>query len=379
MDFDWANLDATVFAKIIERRFFEFPIEDVFDMQCWFSTLALPSQSNDTSFWFPVLEAMLGDFRIRVGCDGCLDDENQSVTFSTSGPQEGSTLHSINSNIDKLLARLRGNDLTFESNVNRMILDAPKRCRHRPEYDPDERSGLFDVDSLTSFTGSGGGSNTSVLFIVLVTLVAFVALAAIGISVGQRLAASRRQRTSTKSPWLKVESTESSSRGQNYEAALEKIVHSQSTSMFKSKQVTKLVRQGVPFSILACSGLFLAGFFATSFTLSLRIKVIEEEFLSDDLGYSIARLTYEMWIGGGRAIAVSCLCPGEPIMLQSSHAVSHYLSQALAIICSAVLPQVLQFGKLFLFACPGTVISAPRRLVILEWLNAFGKWTMAGK
>ena len=136
---------ASIMAKVNERSFMEFPLKDIGNLNCWFSTIAVPdvgvSDLGIPSWNTEELTASILDFKINA------DDINLSIdciSCHTAGVKELPKILSIlertgvmklltNSIIQSLVRTLTGDFAQVE--LFRLLFDSRKRCPHHPIYE----------------------------------------------------------------------------------------------------------------------------------------------------------------------------------------------------------------------------------------------------
>jgi len=127
VDLDSAAILIDLFSVIYEDQFLAFPLEDIFDINCWLSAIAAPvSGLDEKTLTLRNLEATFAGIKLSASCPECTPVfEPLSVMFE-----------SVNREIKDFLSPFLGDESVLQKEIDRMLVDAPKKCRHHPDYDP---------------------------------------------------------------------------------------------------------------------------------------------------------------------------------------------------------------------------------------------------
>lgn len=229
--------------------------------------------------------------------------------------------------------------------IDRKIMEAKHHCPHSPDHIPGFTGLNFDPFEAIP-------RDDSTRFLIAVSAVIGILLVAVStIVLFVKLAVRRRQKM-----WLasladeKVRSLwEHQQRLSEYEAKIDASL----SSLFLCQDVPVYARVIVPLIICGNIGLFLSGHLSPAASVYGVFTVGGDSFRVDDFfEFSIASGTVNLWVAGGRELAV------------------------LILLFSGVWPYAKQLISLFLWFVSPAIVSSKRRLKIYLWLDFLAKWSM---
>jgi hypothetical protein len=287
----------TLFAKISVNSLINFPLKDITNLQCWLATFPAPKldsrgvrvYDDDASVLLTEFVAAVARVDLNVSCVQCTSPKViELANLLSSSPSTQSATEAANEAFDLLSSLFEEN--FFQLTVDRALHDAPKKCPHMPDYDP-EFSGTvyqdFDVEAADD-----SGSFFLALFIVSFVLLALVMIAVLTTKIIVR----RRHRKWISS--LPASQKVLLQRQQERDEDMKSKVNHSSQSLFRSDVIPFWVRWIMPLIILGNIGLFLSGHLSLGASVSIIASIAGQPF--EEKGFfefSMARSTIEIWNG----------------------------------------------------------------------------------
>jgi hypothetical protein len=299
-----ANLMTTLLLRVLENRFLQFPLEDVFDLNCWLATIpapvldqfGMPITGYNASASIRELELDASDLSLTLDCMECgplVEKVSSLLADSTTNADEASATQAAIELVENIL---KGN--WIQTIIDRRLAYAPKNCRHRAEYQPNSTPDKYLPPPLDK----GNNDSTSMLVAVLVTILSLLIVAAT-ITMLIRLIVSYRHRK-----WLKSLSDEQLQRAylhQEYVSVMDAQLNEGTLSLFRSTCIPVFIQWLVPFILVGNIGLFLSGHLSPGATVKAFIQFGGEEIRIEELySVSVAESAIELWNSGARALAV---------------------------------------------------------------------------
>lgn len=359
LDMYTANVLATMMLKIVKAKLLGFPLVDAFDLNCWIALIPAPTLNeqgvsigeDDPYAAIVDFYATVAKLHLNVTCIEC----------SSPGVVELSELlTSLNEAQDDVTAM--GNNLLMEAGgfiqgdllqvqIDRLLNDASKQCRHSSNYDPGFTDNSPKDDQYSDFDTIQIESSTAYLMLVgIVSLALILLLASLLFSI--RWFTRRRHRR-----WLATlptEQIEALKANQRSEDSLESVLNSTTHSMFQSAEdIPCILRYGMPILILGNIALFLSGHLNLGATVNVQVNIAGETIRVDEFfEFSMAKSTIDIWNAGGKELAI------------------------LILIFSGIWPYTKQLITLVLWFAPTSFVPISRRGSILIWLDWMAKWSM---
>lgn len=313
---DSIALLATAAVKLVEDSFLNFPIDDVLDLQCWLASLAPTKLNSDgkklsgtqSSLFLPELDVLVGDFfRFDLSCIECSGPTAEWVVNLTNTLDDEDSLISPNEIIKAGISLLiNGEDSVFQTQVDRMLADAPQFCRHHRDYNPNMTSALRPVHIDISHLKASKPEDESHSF--LVAVLALGGLAILGFAaavVVLYVALSLHYRSWLANlPHQQVMALKAAAQKEHDRQRRRDLL---AGPMFLSKQIPLFMKVLVPIALLASAGLFLCGILSSAVMVKLNAMVGGLEVYEADLPFTVANVAMNAWALGGRALAVSSL------------------------------------------------------------------------
>jgi hypothetical protein len=296
---------------MVEERFLSYPLGDVLDLQCWLATMETPVLDatgvrvggSTTGLSMDVFDILFKQLNISMKCNDC-NSEGFKQLPATLDSKEGNA--EVTDMVRNLMHKFLSSDGTgnniMQAEVDRMLAEAPKRCRHSPSYRASYASATYETLDLSEATSSSMSFLSAMLSIVLVLLALF------GISVLTiRMLATRRNQEYLRS--LPPDQLLLVCAEQKKLEEEETIVNNMSTSMFNSVEVPVIVKWLIPIVLLGNAGLFLSGHLSKGGSVQLYIDIDGQRIIVDNFySFSIAQSALELWDAGGKFLAVCISC-----------------------------------------------------------------------
>lgn len=289
----------TFFLNTPQASLYEFPLEDLFNVNCWLATILAPwEDAPDTASAGVVNQSIEAeDFTIDVSCVSCssprFDDLISDLYSSSDGNNEDAVLNAISRGL------FSGSFLR-----DRLLLDASRQCPHRLEYNADAKWGdSFSTLSETTQAEKAEKSKRDKKarwFNIVMAIVTTIVLSAVVLF---RVFSQRKHKI-----WVSELDDEGFSLLRQQEAKeeeMEQILTDQTRSLFMSNEIPARVRYGVPFLILLDVGLFAAGHFAPISVVDLRGNIAGEPFFVDNfLSFKFLSSAVRTYQNGGNEMAL---------------------------------------------------------------------------
>lgn len=336
--------------KIAENKFFNFPLRDILNINCWLATIPAPSldsrglreKHEDPTASLAELEAHVGSLVMKAQCTNCSSPRMNELTDLLSSTQaQDDTTEVANALLNYVTQLIGGNFLQVQ--IDRLLIDAGRKCPHSPDYDPDATPVEYepfedpDIDYTTSYL---------ILLGVAIGLIVVVS----AIILGVRCIVRRRHRK-----WvvrLPPHQFKELAMQQRQESEMNVRLNLSTRSMFRSHDIPCLLRWVVPAILLLNILFFLSGHLSLGATVNVQANVAGEKFKIDNFfEFSIAQSTVDIWNAGGKALAI------------------------LILIFSGIWPYTKILMTLALWFTSPTQVSVTRRGSILLWLDWLAKWS----
>lgn len=328
--------------KMLESGLFNFPIGDIFNINCWLSTIPAPTLNlqglrtpdSEITLSLADLAVSIAQTNFSVDCLDCSGPKFEELSALFDAPSAhvhaGQSFENV---LNKLLSLVSSEHSMLQTELDRMLVDAPKFCPHRPEYDPYAVRTQYDnYDTIVPT------DDDAIFLLALIVAMACFAVGVLVITCVLRFIVLRRNRR-----WLMslpreqlIAVYENQQIHREHAAAM----NAASQSMITSKRLPLLVRLLVPVVLLANVGLFLSGrksslnsrrVFSscrsppadshnplhlqrrfTDLNLGGEVQIYfelggERIVISDFYSFSIAQSGVELWNAGARELAVSII------------------------------------------------------------------------
>ena len=352
LDLSTANVVMEAMMKVAESRFYQFPLRDILDLNCWLAMIPAPEldsrgvrvAESEATAALAELAASISQLNLNVSCVDCSSPRMSELTELLSSPeaQEDAT-DVVNMVLEYVTELIGGNFLQVQ--IDRTLNEAARKCPHSPtfevnavaaEYDPFEAPDTDDSITYLLLLGS-------------VTVCLLVCLCMLMASI--RCIVRRRHKK-----WLKQLPSTQIQRlvdQQRKEQKVESELNAATRSMFTSPEVPRLVRWSMPLIILGNIAFFLGGHLSLGATVNIEAELAGEKFRVEKFfEFSMAKSTIDIWNAGGRELAIMIL------------------------VFSGIWPYTKQLITLVLWFLPPSRLSTSRRGSILLWLDWLAKWSM---
>jgi hypothetical protein len=311
IDLQSTNVLVTLFVKMLKDNLFSFPVEDIFELDCWLSTIPAPAldmygiraEGTESTLALRELAIAIDAMNFTFGCIDCSSPKLNEIPDLLASPvgREDAT-ESANNVLDYFLSLIEGDDSFGQTQIDRYLVEAPKRCRHRPEYEANTTESAqykaFETESTLE---------DSITFLVAMIVAAGLVIAvSVAIVVVVRWIVSRRHRKWLVS--LPDEQVLVIYKEQQQEDAIEEEKNGLTQAMYQSPELPALVRYLVPVILVGNIGLFLSGHFSLGGSVRIYLQLAGEELVVDDFySFSIAQSAIELYNAGAKELGVSIL------------------------------------------------------------------------
>ncbi len=337
---------------IVESRFFQFPLRDVLDLNCWLATIPAPElnvqgtriRESDISASLLELAAAVSRLNINVTCVECSSPKmvEFSQLISSMNAQDEVTL-AVN-DILEYVGKLAGGTFA-QVQIDRILHDASRKCPHSPMYDAE-----YESPAYKAFETPESPLEVSYLIMLAGLAIGFVLIASLLIFGVRTVVRRRHKKWLGNLPPFQIRRL---ARNQIKERNAEAELNAATSSLFRSPEIPLLIRWFTPILILFNVALFLSGHFSLGATVDIEAQIAGENFKVENFfEFSIAKSTIAIWNAGGREIAIMIL------------------------IFSGIWPYTKLFISLGMWFLPPTRVSVSRRGSILLWLDWLAKWSM---
>lgn len=352
LDFYKLSLIVKTMMMVAESRFYEFPLRDVLDLNCWLATIPAPElnaqgtriRESDISASLLEFAAAVSTLNINVSCVECSSPRMTEFAqlISSAGAQNEVT-SSVNDFLNYVGA-LAGGEFA-QVKIDRILNDAARKCPHSPLYDA-----AYESTAYKPFEAPESDVEASYLIMLGCLAIGFVVVVFLVIFGVRTVVRRRHKKWLGNLPPFQIRTL---ARNQIKERNAEAALNTTTTSLFKSPEIPLWVRWFVPFILLINVALFLSGHFSLGATVNIEAEVAGENFTVEKFfEFSIARSTIDIWNAGGHELAI------------------------LILIFSGIWPYTKLFMTLALWFLPPSRVSVSRRGSILLWLDWLAKWSM---
>ena len=296
------NVIGTFMIKILKSDFFDLPVVDIFDYNCWIAMIPAPNLNeqgiriDDEAVTAAVVDfvASVGKLDIDMTCIDCSSPGvieltellSSTTTSTTANTDQNDDITDVVNRILASVQKLVTGDLV-QVRIDRLINNAHKKC-HDPnfvesiDYKPLEAIDTTDNSTLQYLMLLG------IVSIVLILLVALVVLFL-------RWFTRRRHRR-----WLSTLPTEqvnSMKQLQQKDDTIEFELNCTTRSMFQSSDdIPCIVRWSMPVIIIGNIGLFLSGHLNLGATVNIQAEIAGEIIKVDNFfEFSMAKSTIDIW------------------------------------------------------------------------------------
>jgi hypothetical protein len=281
---------------------------------------------------------------MNVSCIECSSPDLPQLT------ERLSTLEGIESAADfanglfDVATDLLGSDF-FTLSIDRMLADSRSKCPHHPEYQPSASEREYEPFEEIK-------REDSLQFLIALGIATVCSIVAVSLFLGTvRVVVRRRHRK-----WLDSLTDHRVIQlwqHQEKEKELDAKLNEATTSLFLSPEIPKFVRVLVPIVLLGNIGLFLSGHLSPAVSVNGLVSIAGDTYREESFfEFSIATGTVNLWIAGGRELAI------------------------LILLFSGVWPYMKQLISLALWFLPPRILSSHKRGQIYLWLDFLAKWSM---
>ena len=344
-----ASAELTVLLKIASELLIIFPIRDILNINCWLSTIPAPAldvhglriDNLSISAAIQHVEFNLEKIALDIHCLKCSSPLLQNISDLLTDTADDAT-NSAHNVLDYVKTLLEGEFL--QTQVDRLINEAPMKCPHSPEFVDAPISLKFqplnndiDSDSLSFLLTLVGTTLGIVLLLVVINYI---------------LKTIVRRRNVL---WLRSLPSQKIIRiycHQIHRKERENLLDEITSSMFSNSEIPILIRWLMPLIILGNAAFFLSGHLSVGGTVIVKVNFAGQELtIADFFEFSIAQSILDLWNTGGKAIAI------------------------LILLFSGVWPYTKLLITLIFWFLPPCRLSVTRRGSILGLLDALAKWS----
>lgn len=359
MELYHTNVILSTLLKVSESRLFNFPLQDIFNLNCWVATIPAPEVDRrgirlngvDRTAGIDDLIAAVQNVQLYVECLNCTSQWMFDLIDLLELPaaQEDATT-STNSLLNYFADLTTRDDGYIQVQIDRLLHDAARRCPHNPAY-TGKNTTRISYDAIGLLASPSDDDSTSFLVLLATVTLGLIFALSILMLVTRYLVRKRHQRWLAGLPSDRIKQL---LRQQEEEQAVESALNHRTTSMFQSEEIPGCVRWGMPLIILCNIGFFLSGHLSRGATVHVEGTIGDDEIfrIDDFFEFTMARSTVEMWNAGGRELAI------------------------LILIFSGIWPYTKQLITLTVWFLPPSQMSISTRGSWLLWLDWLAKWSM---
>jgi hypothetical protein len=346
-----ATVVISVLLKVSEEAFVRFPLRDMLNINCWLALIPPPpmdshgfrAQGAEPTAALTNLDVISSQLKLNLNCYNCTSPalfELSDLLSAPSSPEDMTAL--ANGVIDTITDKLGGAFL--QDQINRMLVDAPRQCGHRDDYDPNAPPMVYEM-----FRTNQTDSSSSYITMLIVVFVPVLFTVAIVLGV-RHIVLKRHKKWLVALPSERVFLIQQK---QEKEEQKETELNELTQSMYMSQDIPFFVRQLIPIIVVVNIGFFLSGHLNKGGRVLVNFVFAGESFAVDDFfTFSIGQSTVDMWHAGGKELAL------------------------LILLFSGVWPYTKQLITLALWFLPPAIVSCSRRGQFLLWLDILAKWSM---
>lgn len=347
-----ATLLMQTLSMVDESRFYNFPLRDTLDLNCWLATIPAPEldasgvrlDGTGITAALETLAASVSRLNVNVSCIECSSPRMPEFAELISSPSVQNEVTSAANEILQYVGELAGGNFA-QVQIDQMLFDAARKCPHSPSYDPEYTAAAYEPleapDTEFSFSYLIMLGSVTLILILLASMVVYIV----------RCIVRRRHRK-----WLGTlppHQIRQIARQQRKELDDAETLSGSTRSMFTSPEIPRLIRWVIPIIILVNIAFFLSGHLSIGATVNIEAEIAGEELKVEKFfEFSMARSTIDIWKAGGRELAI------------------------LIFIFSGIWPYTKQLITLALWFLPPASVSVTRRGSILLWLDWLTKWSM---
>ena len=336
---------------VSESSFFNFPLRDATDLNCWLATIPAPVldeqgvrlDSFDPSGSLVELTASVDQLNMSLTCLECSSPKMTQLSEAISSQDGRDDLTVAVNDILNYIGALAGGNFA-QTSIDRLLNNAARQCPHSPLYDAD-----YEAATYKAFEATESEFDVSSLILLAGFAIALL-VATILLVYAIRMIVRRRHKK-----WLgnlPPSTIRSIARTQSKERQVESDLNAATRSMFTSPVIPSLVRWGIPVVILCNIAFFLSGHLSLGATVSIQADIAGEKLKVEEFfEFSMAASTIDIWNSGGKELALMIL------------------------VFSGIWPYTKQIVTLVLWFTSPAQVSVSRRGSILLWLDFWGKWS----
>ena len=353
LDLTAATIVLEALLKVAEIPFFEFPLKDIQNLNCWLATLPSPvldprgirEPGSSVSAALFHLAISLKNLKLNITCISCSSPEMEDLSKLLSTPEAADDVMVVANKILDFATKFLGGEF-LQVQIDRMLADAPAKCPHSAAYNPQ-----FAAHKYESFESvDRKGESVAFLVAILVVMGCLIVIVMV-LSLVIKFVVHRRSKT-----WVHTLSNERVKllyQLQLSEQEKEKELNHTTTSMFHSKDIPVWVRYFIPAVVVVNIGFFLSGHLNLGASVNIVAKLAGETITVENFfEFSLAQSTIDIWKAGGKQLAI------------------------LIVLFSGVWPYTKQCVTFVLWFLPPKQVSITRRGSIFLWLDALAKWSM---
>ncbi|KAL3789344.1 hypothetical protein HJC23_006498 [Cyclotella cryptica] len=338
-------------ARMEEPPFINFPMLDIFNLNCWMATIETPEldqyglRLGEVTMGVIDMSMIVEEAKFDMNCISCSSPvllEMEDYFNSEEGIADSTT--TVNTILDSLSRFMEGEYV--QNRIDKVLYQAPYQCPHSPEYDQNfqgiEYEDLVPPEKDEDATGF--------LIAIIVVVICVVVLSTLAVIAARFITRRRHNR------WLKqLNETQIQTlvKEEQYEAERQKDLNMRMSSLVRSPEVPLVFKIGIPITIFGNIALFLSGHLSLGGTVNISGSFAGQDFnIEGFFEFSMVKSTIDMWLAGAKELAI------------------------LIAIFSGLWPYTKQLISLFLWLVKPSLVSSKRRGVVLHWLDLLGKWSM---
>lgn len=253
-----ASFIVSTMTQIAESRFFGFPLQDVFNINCWLATIPAPAldargirlAGEHPTAALSQLEVFIGELIVKADCMNCSSPRMEELTSLLSAPDGQEEMRDVANGLLNYVTTLMGGTYV-QVTIDRLLNDASKKCPHSQDFDPNFEPAVYDT-----FEAPDASYSMHYLILLAGCMVAVLIVAAIVVLAVRFVVRRRHKRWIMKLPSHQLKRL---AQQQKDEDQMEHKLNTITFSLFRSPAIPCALRYGIPVILFLNIALFLSG------------------------------------------------------------------------------------------------------------------------
>jgi hypothetical protein len=258
--------------KIVESRFFGFPLRDFLNWNCWLATMPAPvldargirEDESDPSTSISELTISIAQLNLNISCVSCTSPRMYELAELMSSPEATQGATEVVNNLLGYVSQLVGGTF-LQVQLDRLLNEASRKCPHSPSYEANPKP--IEYRPLEAKR-----EEASITFLVMIGVVATGLIAVVGgLVLAIRCFVRHRHRKWLGS--LRCHRAFLILRRQERERQMEFELNATTKSIFRSPEVPVYARWLMPVVILGNTAFFLSGHLSLGATVNIVVSL----------------------------------------------------------------------------------------------------------